>query len=132
METDQLALTLVASLAFVALAVVGVRAAVRARPLGRAVRGAAGAVLLGAVVGGWLWTGAPLTDPSTRVSCIEEPIVGMSATSQLSTPWCVAENRRAVATLLSAAALVTLGGALALHAVAHRARRRAGSPAAHP
>lgn len=130
METDQLVLTLLATLAFVALAVVGVSGAVRARPLGRAARGLAGAVLVLAVATCWLWTGAPLTNPSTGRTCIEEPLVGMSAASQLATPWCVAANRQAVASWLAAAALVTLGGTLALRAAARRARRRTDVPAA--
>ncbi|QGQ18479.1 hypothetical protein GC089_03440 [Cellulomonas sp. JZ18] len=101
METDQLALTLAATLAFVALAVVGVRAAVRARPLRRAVRGVAGAVLVVAVATCWVWTWAPLTNPSTGRTCIEEPVVGMSEASQLATPECVAANRRTVASWLA-------------------------------
>lgn len=112
-----------ASVVFVALVVACVWAAVRARPLPRA-RWVVGTTLVVLVLVVWGWTMAPLENAG--VQCIEEPLFGMSATSDVASPWCGRANRSATALWAAAAGTVTAAGWQGLRAVERRGRRAPG------
>lgn len=110
MTIGQAVLAGAVSLVFAALVGVCVRTCVRAHVLPVALRWAAGTVLVLSVAGFWLSTLAPRTNPDGGATCIEEPLVGMLAASQLSSPGCATANQEAVVMSVVLAGVITLVG----------------------
>jgi hypothetical protein len=79
------------------------------------------AVLLVLVLVSWGSTLAPRTDPEAGTVCIEEPLFGLAAASDLATDGCLAVNREAVADRLLGAAALALVAVVGGRVLARRA-----------
>lgn len=71
------------------------------------------------VAGLWVSTLAPRKNPDGGATCIEEPLVGMSA-GPLSSPGCVTANQGAVLVSVLLAVVVALVGVSVVRAAARR------------
>lgn len=124
--TTQAVLAGLCSLGFVVLGAIAVRAALRARRLPAPARWAVAAVLLVLVLVSWGSTLAPRTDPDAGTVCIEEPLLGLAADSDLATDGCLSVNREAVADRLLGAAALALVAVVGGRVLARRAAADAG------
>ncbi|MCC2318521.1 hypothetical protein [Cellulomonas chengniuliangii] len=127
MEPVQMWLGIAPSVAFLVLASLALRASWRCAA-GARVRWLVGIVSVPLVLACWMVTAAPQQVETANgvVTCIEEPMFGMSARSQLSSPGCVRVNRWVTGVSLAGAAGVVAAGVMVLRAAERRSRVRTG------
>lgn len=110
------------SVVLAALLGVAVRAAHRAR-VRVPVRWLAGAGMVLVVLACWVVTLVPQhVGDQGRITCIEEPLFGLTGDSQLSSPACIHANRQTVGLSVAGAVAVVAVGGVALRTVGRRAR----------
>ncbi|MFI2753878.1 hypothetical protein ACGIF2_10630 [Cellulomonas sp. P22] len=126
MEPMQKWLGIAASVAFLALAGLALRSSWRSAASGGRVRWLVGVASVLLVLVCWMLTLVPqqVDTANGTVTCIEEPLFGMSARSQLSSPGCVRVNRWVTGLSLAGASAVVVTGVLVLRAAERRSSAR--------